>query len=69
MTRGFAIEDQSAPILNEAKILVSEILDEIENPSHMDWTKVGPDIKRKLKRFFFKAIKRSPLILPIIIPL
>ena len=68
MTRGFAIEDQSAPILDDAKTLVSEILEEIENPTHMDWTEVGPDIKRKLKRFFYKAIKRSPLILPIIIP-
>jgi ribonuclease J len=68
MTRGFAIEVQSAPILDEAKTLVSEILEEIENPTHMDWTEVGPDIKRRLKRFFYKAIKRSPLILPIIIP-
>jgi ribonuclease J len=68
MTRGFTIEVQSAPILDEAKTLVSELLDEIENPTHMDWTEVGPDIKRKLKRFFFKAIKRNPLILPIIIP-
>ena len=68
MTRGFAIEDQSAPILDDAKTLVSEILEEIENPTNMDWTEVGPDIKRRLKRFFYKAIKRSPLILPIIIP-
>jgi ribonuclease J len=68
MTRGFTIEVQNAPILDEAKTLVSEMLEEIENPTHMDWTEVGPDIKRRLKRFFFKAIKRNPLILPIIIP-
>jgi ribonuclease J len=68
MTRGFAIEVRSAHILDEAKTLVSEILEEIENPAHMDWTEVGPDIKRRLKRFFFRAIKRTPLILPIIIP-
>jgi hypothetical protein len=29
---------------------------------------VAPDIKRRLKRFFYKIIERSPLILPIIIP-
>ena len=68
VTRGFAIEIRSAHILDEAKTLVSEILEEIENPAHMDWTEVAPDIKRKLKRFFFKAMERSPLILPIIIP-
>ncbi len=68
MTRGFTIEVRSAHILDEAKTLVSEILEEIENPAHVDWTELGPDIKRRLKRFFFRAIKRSPLILPIIIP-
>ncbi|MBN1832882.1 MAG: ribonuclease J [Deltaproteobacteria bacterium] len=68
VTRGFTFEVQNAPILDEAKTLVSEILAEIENPIHMDWSEVGSDIKRKLKRFFFKAIERSPLILPIIIP-
>jgi ribonuclease J len=68
VTRGFTVEVQSAPILDEAKTLVSEILAEIENPTHMDWTEVGPDITRKLKRFFFRTIERSPLILPIIIP-
>ncbi len=68
MTRGFTVEVQSAPILDEARTLVSEMLEEIENPTHMDWTEVGPDIKRKLKRFFFKTIERNPLILPIIIP-
>ena len=68
VTRGFTVEVQSAPILDEAKIIVTEMLKEIGNPTHMDWTEVGPDIKRKLKRFFFREIKRSPLILPIIIP-
>jgi ribonuclease J len=68
VTRGFTVEVQSAPILDEAKTLVSEILAEIENPTHMDWTEVGLDITRKLKRFFFRTIERSPLILPIIIP-
>lgn len=68
ITRGFTVEVLSAPILDEAKTLVSGILEEIENTTHMDWTEVGPDIKRKLKRFFFREIKRSPLILPIIIP-
>jgi len=69
ISRGFVIEDQSGTILEEAKSIVSEMLEEIENPGHIDWTEVGPDIKRRLKRFFYKAIERSPLILPIIIPL
>jgi ribonuclease J len=68
ISRGFVFEDQSGSILEDAKTIVMEALKEIENPAHLDWTEVGPDIKRRLKRFFFKVIERSPMILPIIIP-
>ncbi len=69
ISRGFVFEDQSGFILEDAKSIVLEVFDEIERPAHIDWTEVAPDIKRRLKHFFFKVIKRSPLILPIIIPL
>ncbi len=69
ISRGFVFEDQSGFILEDAKCIVLEVFDEIEKPAHIDWTEVAPDIKRRLKHFFFKVIKRSPLILPIIIPL
>ncbi|MDP6178601.1 MAG: ribonuclease J, partial [Desulfatiglandales bacterium] len=68
ISRGFVFEDQGGAIQEGAKDIVLGLLDEIENPAHMDWTAVGPDIKRGLKRFFYKVIERSPLILPIIIP-
>jgi len=68
ISRGFVFEDQSGAILEDAKAIVMEVLGEIESPAHIDWTEVSPDIKRRLKRFFFKIIERSPLILPIIIP-
>ena len=69
ISKGFVFEDQSGFILEEAKSVVLEVLDEIERPVHIDWTEIGPDIKRRLKRFFYKVIERSPLILPIIIPI
>jgi ribonuclease J len=68
ISKGFVFEDQSGFILEEAKSVVLEVLNEIESPAHIDWAEVGPVIKRRLKRFFFKVIERSPLILPIIIP-
>jgi ribonuclease J len=68
ISRGFVFEDQSGAMLEDAKAIVLEALKEIENPAHLDWTEVAPDIKRRLKRFFFKVIERSPMILPIIIP-
>jgi ribonuclease J len=68
ISRGFLIEDQSGFIMEQAKAIVSDLLEEIEIPSHVDWAEVAPLIKRRLKRFFYKVIERSPLILPIIIP-
>ncbi len=68
ISRGFVFEDQGGFILEEAKCIVLEILDEIKSAPHIDWAEVGPDIKKRLKRFFYKIIERRPLILPIIIP-
>jgi ribonuclease J len=68
ISRGFVFEEQGESMLQEAKSIVLEIIQEIERPAHVEWGEVGTDIKRRLKRFFFKAIERSPLILPIIIP-
>jgi len=69
LSRGFVFEDQGGFILEEAKCIVLEIFDEIRNPSHLDWTELGPEIKRNLKRFFYDIIERRPLILPVIISL
>jgi len=68
ISRGFVFEDQGGFILEEAKGIVLEVLNEIESPAHIDWTDLGIDIKKRLKRYFYKIIERRPLILPIIIP-
>ena len=69
ISRGFVFGDQEGRLLQEAKSKVQEILDHIENPSHADWTEIGTDVKRSLKRFFYKAIERRPLILLTIMPI
>lgn len=68
ISKGFIFEEEKGFILEDAKRVVLELMDEIENASHIDWNEVAPDIKRRLKRFFYSIIERSPLILPIIIP-
>ena len=68
VSRGFVFEDHGTTIIEEAKCIVLEVLDNIENRSHIDWSDVGQDIKRGLKRFFSDLIERRPLILPIIMP-
>ncbi|MFO7784425.1 MAG: ribonuclease J [Thermodesulfobacteriota bacterium] len=68
VSRGFIFEDRDTAILEDAKCIVLEVLDEIERPARTDWTDIAPDIKKELKRFFFSVLGRSPLILTIIIP-
>ncbi|NTV33679.1 MAG: ribonuclease J [Deltaproteobacteria bacterium] len=68
VSRGFVFEDHSGFMLEEAKSLVLQVVNEIENRSHIDWAEVAPDIKKSLKRYFFNTIERRPLILPIIMP-
>jgi ribonuclease J len=68
ISRGFVFEDDLETVLEEAKNQVLDFLSEVDNLEHMEWSDIGSDIKRRLKRFFYKAIDRGPLILPIIIP-
>jgi len=69
ISRGFVFEDQGGFILEQAKDIVLEVLNATELAVPMDWGEVAPDIKRNLKRFFYKIIERRPIIMPIIIPL
>ncbi|MCP4680732.1 MAG: ribonuclease J [Desulfobacterales bacterium] len=66
ISRGFVFEDQSGQILEHAKCIVLEILDEIDLSSSFDWDDIESDIRKRLKRFFYKILERSPLIVPII---
>lgn len=68
ISRGFIFEDDRGTILDQARSQVLEVLSEIENLEHVEWTDISSDIKRGLKRFFYKVIERGPLILPVIIP-
>ena len=69
ISRGFVIEEQGALILENAKAMVAEVLADLACTSSIDWTEVKADIHKRLKRFFYNIIKRSPLILPIVIPM
>jgi ribonuclease J len=67
VSRGFVFEGQSMMILEEAKVAVMQVVQSIEDRSHMEWTEVAPEIKRSLKRLFQSRMERRPLILPIIL--
>ena len=67
ISRGFVFEDQGRFILEDAECIVLEVLDELDHPSPIDCSAVESEIGRRLKRFFYKVIERSPLITTVII--
>ena len=69
VSRGFVFEDQGQFILEDARCIVLEALDEVEKTSPVDCKKLEAEIRRRLKRFFYNVIERSPLIIPTIIPI
>jgi ribonuclease J len=67
ISRGFVFEDQGRFILEDAKYLVLEIIDELAQTQPVDWPEVESEIERRLKKFFYNVIERRPLILPLIV--
>jgi ribonuclease J len=60
-------EDDTGSILEDAKHIVLEVLEQTATSSSMDWASVETDIGRRLKKFFQNVIERRPLIIPTII--
>jgi ribonuclease J len=68
ISRGFVFEDECGTILDGARQQVLDLLSEFKSLEHMEWSDISTDIKRRLKRYFYRVIDSGPLILPIIIP-
>jgi ribonuclease J len=69
ISRGFVHEGAGGQLLEDAKCLVLELLDELEGPFAEGWTQLEADIQRRLKRFFFDLTEKSPVIMPMVIGL
>lgn len=66
LTRGFMTIKGNEDVLEEAKELV---LNQIINANFktQDWAMIKGSVKKALQTYFFKKVKRKPLIIPIII--
>ncbi len=65
-TRGFVYVKDNEDIIEEAKDLVlNQIIS--TNFKTQDWNSIKASIKKTLQTFFFKRIKRKPVIIPLII--
>ncbi|MBI1910750.1 MAG: ribonuclease J [Deltaproteobacteria bacterium] len=67
LTRGLVLEEVSADLLEKAKTVVIETLNNINTEAKTEQLEVKEEIRRGLRRFFNKQLERKPVILPVII--
>ncbi len=66
VSRGFVYVRESEDLLEEAHSVVVDAVDDCLNRHVSDWGKIKNVIKDSLSDFLWKRMKRSPMILPII---
>ncbi|HDM09220.1 MAG: ribonuclease J [Deltaproteobacteria bacterium] len=67
ISRGFVFEEEARYIIEDAKYVVLEVLDDEREELYKDESVVKEEIKRRLAKFFHKVIERRPVILPLIV--
>jgi ribonuclease J len=67
VSRGFVFETESGHLLEDAKCVILEIVEEItpEIPNRIE--KISARIQKALRQYFYFAIERRPVILPFIL--
>ena len=66
VSRGFVYVRESEDLLEEAHAVVVDAVDDCLSRRMSDWGKIKNVIKDSLSDFLWKRMKRSPMILPII---
>lgn len=66
VSRGFVYVRESGDLMVEAKEVVKEALQNCGKKNINDWSKIKNVVKEALNEYLWQQIKRSPMILPII---
>ncbi len=66
VSRGFVYVRESEPLMDDARKLVTNILEECAAKKIHDWGTLKTKIKDALSRFLYEKTRRSPMVLPII---
>ena len=69
ITRGFTLEEEQAPLLDQARKIFSEIVLRALSEPTQDWLEVQTQVGKGLRKLFFKGLERRPMILPLILTL
>ncbi len=66
VSRGFVYVRESEELLDEAKQLMTQVMDDLRERNVREWGNIKSAIRDALSEFIYKETKRSPMILPII---
>lgn len=66
VSRGFVYVRESEGLMEEARSVLSNAVEDCLMNKHADWTKIKLVIRDTMNEFIWKRTKRRPMILPII---
>ena len=66
VSRGFVYVKESEELISGCRDVVSSILADYGLLSQMDWGSIKTDIRDALREYLWREIKRSPMVLPVI---
>lgn len=66
VTRGFVYVRESETLIEDAKLIVEEAVNKCIDKNINDWSKIKNSIKDSLGDYMWKKMKRTPMVLPII---
>ena len=67
LTRGFVFAKEAEDLLENAKTVIEETLNRYVSDSHFDIGRVKNEIRNNLMDYFWKTIKRRPMIVPAVV--
>ncbi len=67
VSRGFVYMRESGDLLEGAKKIIIEVVEDCEKNKVTEWTTIKNRIKKALRSYLYDNTKRNPMILPIII--
>ena len=67
VTRGFVLEDEQEHLVAQARKVFEEIVAKSLTEPTQDWLEIQAQVGKALRKLFFKALERRPMILPLIL--
>ena len=66
LSRGFVYVKENEEMMDQARDLLTEVLEECLEAGMHDWNSIKSTLKNELSSFIYKLTGRNPMILPII---